>query len=373
MRLALQHCVWTLIYIATIGIDWYIGSIFIKKETNIVANASTPVDASQVHNRKRVVSVVAPAFNEEECIGKFCSEVLAVANERQDLTWEIIIVDDGSVDSTVQKVHEMRESDSRLHLLSLQRNFGQEAAMLAGLSRACGDVIVLLDADLQDPPRLISDMIDKLDTGLEIVHGRYERKGRGLLRRVFTFAYYRILRTLVGKNHAPSAYVSNFHVMSRRAVDLYLSMPEHDRYTRGMFWWLGLKTGEVSFPRFPRTLGKTKYGVQKLISVGLSGITSLSTAPLRWAVYIGFGACLFAFMCIVYIIVSIITDNSVPGWASLLGAILIFSGVQLIMLGVIGEYIGKILVEVKRRPSYIEREFTGGHQSPTTDTQHPKQ
>lgn len=342
------------------------------KEQNDTPETSLARDHSQAHNRSRVVSVVSPAFNEEECIEIFCREVLEVANARPNFAWEIIIVDDGSTDSTAQKVLGMRKLDSRLRLLSLQRNFGHEAAILAGLSRARGDIVALLDADLQDPPRLIIDMIDKLETGFEIVHGKYERKGEGLLKKLATAVYYRLLRMLVGKNHTPPAYVNNFRVMSRRAVDLYLSMPECDRYTRGMFWWLGLKTDEVSFTRPPRTLGKTKYGLRQMISLGFSGIISLSTAPLRWAIYIGFSACLFALVGIAYVTVSLVTENSVPGWASLFSAILIFSGVQLIMLGVIGEYIGKILIEVKRRPSYIEREFTDNDQSSVSDYQSPK-
>ena len=320
---------------------------------------------------KRRLTVVAPALNEADGIGEFCRQILAVADSCPQWEWELLIVDDGSDDTTTDVVRQWRQQDSRVCLLALSRNFGQESAIVAGLSHARGDAAVIMDADLQDPPTLIPQMLAQLDTGFEMINGKYIRHGEGWFKTLSAAAYYKILRAL--SDRPQPTQVNNFRLISRRVIDEFLSMPERERYARGMFVWLGVATTEIIFHRPPRKQGETKYNFLRLLNTALSGITSFSTTPLRWAMYAGFAALMFAFICVFYILISLIYGNAVSGWASLLGAILIFSGTQLVMLGIIGEYVGKILTEVKKRPLYIKREFLANHQPPADVNKTPVQ
>ena len=308
------------------------------------------------------MTVVAPALNEEAVVGEFCRRTLAVADSDSHRRWEVLIVDDGSSDATAEVVRALRREDSRVCLLSLTRNFGQEAAIVAGLSHARGDAVVVMDADLQDPPELIPAMLEKLDGGAEMVVGKYRREGEGWFKTISAAAFYRFLSALSGG--LPPAHVNNFRALSRRAVRAFLAMPERGRYARGMFAWLGMRCEEHEFVRPLRERGSTKYTLARMCELALSGVTSFSAAPLRWSLYLGFLAVLFSLACFAYIFASFAVGETAPGWASILGAVLILGGAQLLVLGVIGEYLGKVLLEVKRRPLYVRREFAGNHAPP---------
>lgn len=307
------------------------------------------------------LTVVAPALNEEAVIGEFCRTTLAVADSDSRRRWEILIVDDGSSDTTADIVRALRREDSRVCLLSLTRSFGQEAAIVAGLSHARDGAVVVMDADLQDPPELIPRMLAKMDEGYEMVAGKYRREGEGWFKKFSAAVFYRMLRALSG-DYPPPADVNNFRLLSRRAVRAFLAMPERGRYARGMFAWLGMRYAEIEFARPPRAQGETKYTLARMCGLGLSGITSFSSAPLHWSLYLGCAAVLSSLACFVYIFRALIIGVAVPGWASILGAVLILGGVQLLVLGVIGEYLGKALHEVKRRPLYVRREFCGNRE-----------
>ncbi len=316
-------------------------------------------------DKQRMLSVVSAALNEEEGIGEFIATVLGVADScSAQWAWEVIIVDDGSTDATAAIVRKWRERDSRVSLLKLAHNFGQEAAMLAGLVHSRGDAVVVMDADLQDPPELILKMLEKFEQGHEVIHGKYERVGEGLFKKWSADLYYWLLRRLMGRRHVLPAHVTNFRMVSRRVVDAFTGSPERDRFGRGLFSWVSINPTEITFRRSAREHGKTKYGVFKLIDVAWTGITSLTTRPLRWVLYLGI---LFAFLAVAaigYIVWSIIVGAAVPGWASLMGSVLTFGSVQLIALGIIGEYVGKVLIEAKRRPMYVVQEFLKSNSHP---------
>ena len=315
----------------------------------------------------RRVTVVVPALNEGKAVGEFLRRTLAAADSAPEWRWEILIVDDGSDDNTADVVREWRRRDSRVCLLSFTRNFGQEAAVTAGLRHARGEAAAVMDADGQDPPEMLPMMLQKLDEGCEMVCGRYRRGGEGWFKTRATALYYWTLGR-IADDGSPPAHVNNFRLMTRRTLDAFLSMPERERYARGMLSWIGAKTAVIEFDRPPRALGETKYGLWRMCNLALSGVTSFSTAPLRWAAYLGMITLLFALLCAGYVIWSFIARDVAPGWASLLASVLIFSGAQLVMLGIIGEYVGKILKEVKRRPLYIVRDFAANHPPPVSDS-----
>ena len=311
-------------------------------------------------SEKPLLCIVAPALNEEAGIGEFCKRTLAAADACTEWRWEIIIVDDGSTDATAAVVREWRSKDSRVCLLSLTRNFGQEAAVAAGLAHARGDAIAVMDADLQDPPEILPQMLQKLGEGAEIVRGKYRREREGWFKTATAAMFYKMMRTMAGEK-VQMTNANNFCVMSARCLRAFRAMPERGRYARGMLSWLGMPSAEVEFPRPPRERGDTKYTPAKMFALALAGVTSFSTTPLRWATYLGFGTFLFALMCGAYIVVALISGNAVPGWASILGFIAIFSAAQFAILGIIGEYLSAVLREVKRRPLYVRREFLGNH------------
>ena len=315
------------------------------------------------HKAEDFLTVVAPALNEEAVIAAFCKRVLAVADSDSRRQWEILIVDDGSSDATAEIVLSLRREDSRVCLLSLARNFGQEAAIVAGLSHAREGEVVVMDADLQDPPELIPEMLQKMEEGFEMVAGKYIRQGEGWFKKLSAAVFYRAMGVLSG--FSQPANVNNFRLLSRRAVRVFLAMPERERYARGMFAWLGMRTSYTEFSRSSRGGGgDTKYTVGRMVGLALSGVTSFSAAPLRWSLYLGCIAIVLSAACFVYIFAALAAGVAVPGWASILGAVMILGGAQLFVLGIIGEYLGKVLMEVKRRPLYVRREFFGNREAP---------
>ena len=309
--------------------------------------------------KKRLLTVVAPACNEEEVVAQFCARVFAEVAKRPDWRLELLIVDDGSADATAQIVRKLHAEDPRVGLLSFSRNFGHEAAMLAGLDRARGDAVAVMDSDLQHPPELLPEMLDKLDAGFDIVNPRRSRDdAEEFWKKNLARIWYRLLPLLARGGPTPSPDVTDFRLASRRAVDAFLQLRESGRYARGLFAWIGFPAAEIEYRRAPRAGGKSKYTVLKLVSLALDGVTSFSTAPLRWSVYMGLATLALALGYLAFVLfVTFVHGVETPGWASILASVLFLGGVQLIMLGIIGEYLAGVFTESKKRPPYIVREF----------------
>ena len=310
--------------------------------------------------RKRLLTVVAPACDEEEIIARFCERVFAEVGKRPEWNLELLVVDDGSRDNTAETVRALRRENPRVGLISFSRNFGHEAAMLAGLDRARGDAAAMMDSDLQHPPELLPEMLDKLDAGFDIVNPRRSRDdaAAGFFKKWPSRIWYRILPLLSRGNPTPPPDVTDFRLVSRRALDAFLRLRESGRYSRGLFAWIGFPTAEIEYRRAPRTAGKSKYNALKLVSLALDGLTSFSTAPLRWSIYMGLATLALALGYFAYVLfVTFVRGVETPGWASILGSVLFLGGVQLVMLGIIGEYLAGVFTESKKRPPYIVREF----------------
>ena len=311
-------------------------------------------------DEKRLLTIVAPACNEEEVIAQFCARVFAEMEKRPEWRAELLIVDDGSSDRTAEVVRELRGKNPRIGLLSFSRNFGHEAAMLAGLDRARGDAVAVMDSDLQHPPELLPEMLDKLDAGFDIVNPRRARDdaAAGFWKRNLARLWYRLLPLLSSGEPTPPPDVTDFRLASRRAVDAFLKLRESGRYARGLFSWIGFPAAEIEYRRAPRAGGKSKYTLGRLIKLALDGATAFSTAPLRWSIYLGLATLALALAYLAYVLfVALFGETDTPGWASILASVLLLGGVQLVMLGIIGEYLAQVFKESKNRPPYIVREY----------------
>jgi polyisoprenyl-phosphate glycosyltransferase len=303
------------------------------------------------------LSIVIPVFNEEsnvEVLYQRLKEALRASGEV-----EYIFINDGSQDQTLARVKELRARDPALKYLSFSRNFGHQVAVTAGLDVAKGEAVVIIDADLQDPPEVIPQLVQKFKEGFDVVYAvRSKRKGEGFFKTVTAKLFYRLLRFLTG--FSIPVDVGDFRLMSRRAVRVFNNLRERHRYVRGMVSWLGFRQAGVEYVREERFSGETKYSLGKMIRLALDGITSFSNVPLQVAGHLGFWISGIALIYILYILgMKIFTDKPIIGWASTMTAIFFFGGVQLMTLGIIGEYIGRISDEVKRRPIYIVEEEGG--------------
>ena len=305
-----------------------------------------------------VLSIVVPCYNEEAVIGEFHRRVLA-ALEGVESDLEIIYTDDGSRDQTATILRELQQKDDRVRVVSLSRNFGHQLAVTAGLEHARGDAVVIIDADLQDPPEVIREMIERWRDGYQVVYGlRVRRAGETTFKRWSAKLFYRLLNRLSEIEIPPD--VGDFRLLDRQVVDVLLAMPERDRFLRGMISWVGFKQVAVIYDREPRRAGESKYPLVKMLGFALDSVISFSFAPLRLAIWVGFGAIAAAFAGIVYaLIIRLYTTEWVRGWASIFTAILFLGGIQLITLGIVGEYVGRIYAEVKMRPLYVVRERLG--------------
>ena len=309
-----------------------------------------------------LLSIVIPCHNEAAVLPETHRRLAEVAERlKSKAAFEFIFVDDGSRDDTARVLHELAMADSRLRGLRLSRNFGQQIATTAGLENAAGDAVVVMDADLQDPPELIEAMLDRWQEGFHVAYAkRTERTGETAFKIWSAKIFYRLVQR-ISRVSIPSD-TGDFRLMDRRVVDAFLRMPEQDRFLRGMVSWVGYRQVAVPYKREVRFAGKTSYPLFKMIRFAIDGIVSFSFAPLRLAVFMGFIAIGFALLGIVYaVILRFFTDPSqwVRGWASIFVAILFMGGVQLISLGIIGEYVGRIYGEVKRRPLYLVWERFG--------------
>lgn len=301
------------------------------------------------------LSIIVPCFNEEESIPYFYDEVKKVTNN-MDIKLELIFVDDGSRDKTLEVI-KSKTDDKEVKYISFSRNFGKESAMYAGLSMASGDYVTIMDADLQDPPSLLPEMVRLIEEeGYDCVATKStSRNGYSFLRKTFTKWFYDIIGKMSKTEMVPGA--RDYRLMTRQMVDAVLSMKEYNRYSKGLFSFVGFKTKWIEFENKERVAGTTKWNFWKLFSYALDGIVGFSTAPLTMAAFIGVLFCLIAFIMIIVIIVKTLAfGDPTSGWPSLACIIFMVSGIQLLCLGVIGEYLAKMYLEVKQRPIYIIKE-----------------
>lgn len=302
-----------------------------------------------------LLSLVVPFFNEEEAIPAFFSRVIPCLEALEDLRFEVVCVNDGSVDRTLACLIAMAESDERVRVIDLSRNFGKEAAMSAGLAEAEGDIVIPFDADLQDPPEVIPQLVAKWREGFDVVLARrVDRTSDSFLKRFSASHFYRLHNRLADVKIPDN--VGDFRLMTREVANAVSALPESRRFMKGLFAWVGFRTATVSYSRDRRVAGNSKFSGWKLWNFALEGITSFSTMPLRIWTYFGLLVSVLAFAYATFLVIrTLVHGIDVPGYASLLVSILFFSGVQLIGIGILGEYIGRIYIEAKRRPLYLIR------------------
>ncbi|MCI8528499.1 MAG: glycosyltransferase family 2 protein [Lachnospiraceae bacterium] len=305
-----------------------------------------------------LLSIIVPCYNEEENVSFFYMELMKVQEffANKEIEMEILYVDDGSCDGTVSEVKKIREKDERVHLISFSRNFGKEAAMFAGLENAKGDYLVLMDVDLQDPPALLPEMFAHLEEGYDsVATRRVSRKGEPPVRSFFARMFYRLMKKISKTEIMDGA--RDYRLMTRQMVDAILSMREYNRFTKGIFGWVGFRTKWLEYENIERAKGETKWNFWKLFLYSMDGITAFSTMPLMLASIVGVLFCVIAFLLILFIIVrKMLFGDPVSGWPSLVCIILMTSGVQFFCTGILGQYLAKTYMEVKKRPIYLIRE-----------------
>lgn len=309
--------------------------------------------------KKPLVSVVIPCMNEEAVIRETCRRLISVLSTAE-FAFELIFVDDGSKDRTSEILRELQMGDARIRVVRLSRNFGHQVAITAGLEHAAGDAAAVIDADLQDPPEVLIEFVTKWMQGYDVVYGvRTEREGETAFKLWTAKIFYRLIGKLSDTNIPLDT--GDFRLMDRRVVDALLSMPERDRFVRGMVSWLGFSQIDVPYRRAARFAGETKYPLYKMLKFATDGIVSFSVVPLRIATWIGFLASALSILGILVVLLEryFKVPGLVRGWSSAVIAVLFIGGVQLVCLGIIGEYIGRIYGESKRRPLYIVRERMG--------------
>jgi dolichol-phosphate mannosyltransferase len=306
-----------------------------------------------------LLSIVVPCYNEEAVLRELHGRLVGVLEQMPETAFEIVYTDDGSHDQTPYILLQLQASDSRVRVVSLSRNFGHQIATTAGLEHASGDAVVIIDADLQDPPEVVPEMLERWRDGYQVVYGlRAKRAGETTFKRWTAKVFYRLINRL-SEIEIPLD-VGDFRLLDRKVVDTLLAMPERDRFLRGMVSWIGFKQVAVIYDRAPRHAGQSKYPLVKMVRFAVDSVISFSFVPLRLAIWVGFGAIAASFAGIIYaLVVRLYTTDWVRGWASVFTAVLFLGGVQLITLGIVGEYVGRIYGEVKLRPLYVVRERLG--------------
>lgn len=310
----------------------------------------------------KTISILIPAYNEEPALEHLYTRLGKLAEENKKYNFEFLFVNDGSRDSTLEVIQSYAEIDNRISYVSFSRNFGKEIAMIAGLDHVTGDATVIIDADLQDPPELIPEMIKYWEEGYDDVYAkRRSRDGETKLKKATSRMYYRVLQKVSPVKIQEDT--GDFRLLDRRAVEALKQFRESQRYTKGMFSWIGFNKKEILYDRDPRIAGETKWNYWKLINLAIDGITSFTTAPLRISTFFGFLISVFAFIYLVYLVFRTIFHGAdLAGYASTMAVILFLGGVQLLSLGIIGEYIGRIFNETKQRPLYLVDIY---HKAPT--------
>ncbi|SDZ37923.1 dolichol-phosphate mannosyltransferase [Micromonospora pattaloongensis] len=312
-------------------------------------------DAARGAPHGPVLSVVVPMYNEEEALPIMAHRLRAVLDGMGE-RYEVVAVDDGSVDRTAELVHELRADWPELRMVRLQRNSGHQAALLAGLMRADGQYVVSIDADLQDPPEVIPEMLRRArNEALDVVYGvRADRSTDTAFKRGTAAAYYRLMRRLAGR-HVP-AQAGDFRLLSRAAVETLRALPERTPVLRIVVPWLGFASGEVSYLRGERAAGETKYPLSRMVRLAADSVTSFSAAPLRLPTWLGLGTMALSTVLVGYAVAGYLSGRTVAGWASLFAAVLFFGAVQLLCLGLLGEYVGRIYTALQGRPAYLVAE-----------------
>ena len=303
------------------------------------------------------ITILVPTYNEEEVLQKLYDRLISVILLIKNYEFEILFVNDGSKDSTLKIIKDYREKDKCISYVSLSRNFGKETAMIAGLDYSKGDAVIIIDADLQDPPELIPEMIKYWENGYDDVYAkRKSRDGETWFKKWSSKAFYRILQDMT---RIPiQKDTGDFRLLDRRCVEALKKLRETQRYTKGMFSWIGYNKKEILFDRDPRAAGETKWNYFKLMDLAIEGITSFTTFPLRVSSFLGMGVSFLAFIYMIIIIIkTLVYGERVQGYPSLMVVLLFLGGVQLISIGIIGEYIGRIFNETKRRPLYFIDEY----------------
>lgn len=307
----------------------------------------------------KVVTILIPCFNEENSLDLLYNRIKTLINKLPNYQFNILLVNDGSEDNTLRKMQDLRLQDTIVSYISLSRNFGKENAMLAGLDYADGDAVILMDADLQDPPELIPQMIEEWEKGYDDIYARRRsRAGETWFKRTSAHWYYRILQKFADID-IPSD-VGDFRLLDRQAVNALCALREKQRYTKGLFSWIGYNKKELLFDREPRAVGNSKMNFLKLLGLAIDGITSFSVVPLRFASVLGLLISSIAFVYILFVVgKTLLYGDPVAGYPSMISIILFMGGIQLVVLGIIGEYIGRIFYESKGRPDYLVSEYNG--------------
>ena len=304
------------------------------------------------HTNKKI-SIIAPFFNEEESLPIFLEEVLNIIEELVEYNFEIIFIDDGSTDNSLVFLKEKAKENKNIVVLELSRNFGKEAALTAGIDMAVGSAIIPIDVDLQDPPILIKKMIKQWESGSDVVLAKREnRLNENFLKRISASFFYKIYSFFVGNSKISN--VGDFRLIDKRVVDNIKNLKEKNRYMKGLLSWPGFSSAEIPYTRNKRKAGKSKFTFLKLLNLGFEGVTSFSVLPLKFFTFIGFIGIIFSFFfAIIILFQKIFYENFIEGYAFLILLILFFGSFQLLGIGILGEYIGKIYIETKNRPIYI--------------------
>ena len=305
------------------------------------------------------ISIIIPAYNEEEALPALMERITKFADDTKDYDFEFLFVNDGSKDRTIELIKEYREKDKRVCYVDFARNFGKETAMKAGIDYATGDAVVFLDADLQDPPEVITEMIKYWEEGYDDVYAqRKSRKGETWMKKFTSKMYYKILQDLT--NVPIQKDTGDFRLLDRRCVNALKVMNESQRNSKSMFSWIGYKKKAIFYDRDPRVAGKTKWNYSKLINLAIDGITSFTTSPLRISTFIAIPTFLVLFVYFVYVIAkSFIVHQPIQAFQATILLILFFSGIQIMLFGIVGEYLGRIFNETKNRPLYLVNEYNG--------------
>ena len=315
------------------------------------------MDGKEQDMKKERISIVVPMYNEQEMVPALYRELQQLSGTMGDYEFEFVLVNDGSSDDTLAWLRQLAKEDERVVYLSFSRNFGKEAALLAGLAHATGDYVATMDADLQDPPALLPRMMELLlEKGFDnVATRRVNRKGEPKIRSFFARMFYKLMRHLSEIEIADGA--RDYRLMRRAMVDSILSVGESNRFSKGIFAWVGYETGWLEFENTPRAAGETKWSFWKLLRYSLDGIMNFSDAPLRISSFLGLLLTMVSFFAIVFVVVrALLLGDPVAGWPSLVCIITFIGGIQLFCMGIMGQYIAKTYMEVKRRPHYIIKE-----------------
>lgn len=308
---------------------------------------------------KKLITILVPAYNEEDVLYMLYERLTKIMNTLPNYDFEVLLINDGSKDNTLNIMKELRNHDNRFCYLNLSRNYGKETAMIAGLDYTKGDAVIIIDADLQDPPELIPQMVEYWEQGYDDVYAkRKSRKGETWLKKFTSKMYYKTLQSVTKIEIQKDT--GDFRLLDRRCVEALKQIRESQRYTKGLFSWIGYNKKEILYDRDPRAAGKTKWNYKKLIDLSIDGITSFTTAPLRWSAFIGLLVSLAGFIYMMVIIIkTLLYGVDVPGYASTMVVMLFLGGIQLIFLGIIGEYLGRAFYETKHRPIYFVDTYNG--------------